>query len=320
VLATHLDPPLVDLRGVVQSDLDISDDERRPMIYQGAVFLFPSVPEVAAFATFARQRIEEAFAPYDPLTVHEVMTDHELAEILLDFKPRFIHDPESKWHVQQILTALGADPTQTYFDVPKLRSSYPAGHLNTGIAYAFQPHRDTWYAAPPQQINYWLPVFSAGPDNAMLFYPEFHAGGVTNNSSDYNYYEFNAWRGKMKEQSGGKDTRVHPAPAPGVDLGATMTVLPPVGGVMAFSADQLHASIPNVSAVARYSIDFRAVNRADVEDHRGSACGDVACEGTAMRDFMRVTDLERLPDELVAEYDTESAVEYGVTPFEPGLR
>jgi ectoine hydroxylase-related dioxygenase (phytanoyl-CoA dioxygenase family) len=169
-------------------------------------------------------------------------------------------------------------------------------------------------------VNIWMPVYPVAPDNAMLFYPSWHGGGVPNNSDRYNYYEFNAWRGKIKEQSGGVDTRVHPAPASGFDLGPTLTVLPPVGGLMMFSADQLHASIPNRSLLARYSIDFRVVNRLDVEAHRGSACADVACEGTALRDFMRVSDLERLPEHLVAEYDTLGALDKGIALFEPDLR
>ena len=43
------------------------------------------------------------------------------------------------------------------------------GHLTTGIAYAFPWHRDVWYSAPPQQINWWLPVFAVREDNAMRF-------------------------------------------------------------------------------------------------------------------------------------------------------
>lgn len=95
----------------------------------------------------------------------------ELADLLIEFKPRFIHHPESIAHVRRITSALGAAPEATYADVPKLRTAFPAGGLATGIAYAFQPHRDTWYAAPPQQINWWMPVWPVAENNVMGVLP-----------------------------------------------------------------------------------------------------------------------------------------------------
>ena len=41
-----------------------------------------------------------------------------------------------------------------------------------------------------------------------------------------------------------------------------LTVVPPLGGIMLFSGDQLHASIPNTSKMTRYTIDFRTVRTA----------------------------------------------------------
>ncbi len=47
----------------------------------------------------------------------------------------------------------------------------PTGdYLTSGIAYAFHPHRDTWYSAPFNQINWWMPVYDIRPDNAMAFH------------------------------------------------------------------------------------------------------------------------------------------------------
>ena len=34
----------------------------------------------------------------------------------------------------------------THYDLPKPRTSFPVGHLTTGIAYAFPWHRDVRYA------------------------------------------------------------------------------------------------------------------------------------------------------------------------------
>lgn len=292
----------------VHIDPSFDDDERRRRLFAGDVIVYTALPEVAAFAAFTRELVTEAFAPDDPPTVDAVRSPDELAEILIDFKPKFIHHPESIGHVRRITSALGASPDDTYADVPKLRTAFPEGGLSTGIAKAFQVHRDTWYAAPRQQINWWLPVWPAAENNVMEFYPRWFGQAIPNTSGDYNYYQANIWRSHIKDFSGSADTRVHPAPVrPLPDDEPRLCLVPPVGGVMLFSGDQLHASIPNSSGRTRYSIDFRTVHIADVRDDRGAPGVDVACQGTALRDFHRLTDDAALSEDDVAPHDSGGA-------------
>ena len=65
----------------------------------------------------------------------------------------------------------GVNLEKLYFDVPRLRSAYPSHFLSSGIAYAFHPHRDTWYSAPMCQLNWWLPIYPLDPNNALGFIP-----------------------------------------------------------------------------------------------------------------------------------------------------
>lgn len=300
----------------VHVDPTFDDEERRRRIYAGDVIAYTHVPSVAAFADFTRSLLVELFAPEDPITIHRARTPEQLADALIDFKPRFIHHPESIAHVRRITTALGAPPETLHADVPKLRTAFPEGGLNTGIAYAFQAHRDTWYGAPPQQINWWMPVWPAAAENIMEFYPRWFGAPIQNNSSDYNYYEANMWRSRIKDFSGGRDVRVHPAPVGGLSADEPrLCLVPPVGGIMLFSGDQLHASIPNSTTATRYSIDFRTVNVPDVREGRGAPRADVACVGTALRDFRRLTDGAAFGEDEVAPYDTEGAE--GLKVFTP---
>ena len=69
---------------------------------------------------------------------------------------------------------------------------------------------------------------------------------------------------------------------------------------MLFSGAQLHASIPNTSGTARFSVDFRTVDVADLFAGEGAPLVDVECTGTAIRDFHRVSD--------GAPFDEESVV------------
>jgi hypothetical protein len=300
----------------VHIDPLFDEDERRARLFAGDVIVYTHVPEVQAFAEFTRGLVTDALGD-DATTVHTRRSTEELADVLIDFKPKFIHHPESIAHVRRIVTALGAGADEVYADVPKLRTAFPAGGLSTGIAYAFQAHRDTWYAAPRQQVNWWMPVWPVAENNIMEFFPRWFGREIPNNSGDYNYYVANAWRGRIKDFSGGKDMRVHPAPvAPLGPDEPRITLVPPVGGIMLFSGDQLHASIANTSTATRYSVDFRTVHIADVRDGNGAPCADVRCVGTALRDFRRLSDLAGLTEEEVAPYDTPG-IDEGIKVFVP---
>jgi hypothetical protein len=67
----------------------------------------------------------------------------------------------------------------------------------------------------------------------------------------------------------------------------------------------LHSSVPNTSGVTRFSIDFRTVHIDDVNNKGGAVNQDSESTGTTLRDFLRVADLERLPNESIAPYDPE---------------
>jgi hypothetical protein len=101
------------------------------------------------------------------------------------------------------------------------------------------------------------------------------------------------------------DTRVQPKPEQDIELDPQIRVVAPSGGVTIFSGSQLHSSIPNTSGVTRFSIDFRTVHIDDVNGKGGAINVDSESTGTSLRDFLRVSDLEKLPDESVALYDEE---------------
>ena len=49
-----------------------------------------------------------------------------------------------------------------------------------------------------------------------------------------------------------------------MQLEPQVRVVPEAGGVMIFSGNQLHSTVPNTSGRTRFSIDFRTVNIDDV--------------------------------------------------------
>ncbi len=291
----------------VYFDSAIGDDERRTRLYDGAIFILSPTPGSKQLIALARDMLEEAFRPHDPREIHKHKTPEEVATILSTLKPRFIHHPECKRLIPQVMQEHGVDLEKLYFDVPRLRSAYPSNFLSSGIAYAFHPHRDTWYSAPSCQLNWWTPVYPIEPDNAMGFYPRYFSEPVKNNSEIYNYYEWNTKNRATAAQHVKSDTREQPKPQQPLEP-ITVRYLPPPGGIIVFSGAQLHETVPNTTDLARYSIDFRTVHYDDVLGRRGAPNVDARCTGTTMRDYLRATDLTHLPEKVVALYDDGTAV------------
>jgi hypothetical protein len=292
------------------------DDARRARLFSGDLYLASTTRSGRALIEHARAMIEEAFHPLDPQAAQHEMKVEDFAALLGRLKPAFIHHPRCKELLRAIIEELGADPEKTYFDVPKMRSSTTDRYLTTGIALAFPPHRDTWYAAPQAQINWWTPIYDITGDNGMAFYPGYIDRPIANNSEVYNYYRWNATRADAAKMIGKADTRIAPEATEPVE-GGDVRFVTACGGFTIFAAAQLHASLPNTSGVTRFSIDFRTVNIDDLANGAGAPNVDARCTGTALRDFMRATDLARLPEDLVRRYDSGEVGADGLLVYRP---
>jgi len=279
------------------TDPDISAEELRQRLYAGDLVVLTRLRALAEFVDYMRAELTDLFAPHDPQHAHEHIGPAEMAKILSAWKPRWIHAERSRELVRAIIAEAGFDPAHTHYDVPKPRTSFPQGHLTSGIAFAFPWHRDVWYSAPAQQINWWLPVFPVKETNAMSFDLASFGKEVPNTSGDFDYYENNARRfGTTKSAGRGGQSR------PGAidhEAGVDVIPIPAPGEVLLFSGAQLHTSIPNTSGIARYSVDFRTVDTRDLLAGRGAPVVDAWCTGTAIRDFVSIKDESPFAEDTV---------------------
>ena len=245
----------------------MGEAERRERLYHGDNFIFSPTPASLAMVALGQDMLWTAFGGRDPRTIHEHLTREQVSDVLLKVKPDFIHHPRCTELIPQLLRETGCDLDETYFDVPRMRSAYPEHFLTTGIAYAFPPHRDTWFSAPQCQINWWIPMHEITPDDAMAIYPHLFDTPVANNSEVYNYYEWNAKRGEAAKNVQSRQLVSPTIPAEVTVPG--MRYLPRTGGILMFSAAQLHETVPNRTGKCRYSIDFRSVHIDDARSKRG---------------------------------------------------
>ena len=291
----------------VFSNSTMDDEARRQNLYNGQIFVFSARPSTTALIEHARELIAEAFGSIDPETAQHKMPVEEFAAVLTELKPKFIHHPTSKERIQALLAEFGCDLSKTYFDVPRLRTSTSDEYLTSGISYAFHPHRDTWYSAPFSQLNWWIPIFPVVPENVMAFHPRYWSQGVRNGSRRYDYYEWTATSRTTAAQHIKTDTRDQPKPEEPVELDPQVRVVPEPGGILLFSGNQLHSTVPNNSGRTRFSIDFRTVNVDDVIARHEAPNVDSECTGTTLRDFLRGTDLQRIDEQVALTYEGKTS-------------
>ena len=287
----------------VYCDPQVTDAVRRQHLYEGQLFVYSPRPSSIALCEFARGLIEESFNGVEPRTAQDKMTVEKYAAILGQLKPNFIHHPNSKELLRKLLDEMGCDREKTYFDVPRMRSSTSGDYLTTGIAYAWHPHRDTWYSAPNCQINWWIPIYGIASDNAMAFHPRYWGRPVRNDSSKYNYAEWNKNFRFNAAQYTKEDPRPLPRATEPMELDPQIRLICPAGGIILFSGAQMHSSVPNTSGVTRFSIDFRTVHLDDVIAYHGAPNVDAACTGTTMNDYLRSSDLAHIPSDLVEDHE-----------------
>jgi len=297
-------------------DSTVNDEVRRQRLYNGQLFVFSPRPSSVALCQFAREMVEEAFAPLDPREAQYSLTVEDFVAIVAPLKPRFIHHPKSKQLIRELLNELGCDMHKTYFDVPRMRVMTHGDYLNAGVAYPLHPHRDSWYASPLCQLNWWLPIYDIESESSMAFQPHYWSQPVRNSSSSYNHYEWNSNGRKNAAQYIKEDTRKQPRPEDPIELDPQIRVVCSVGGLILFSGAQLHWTVPNTSGRTRFSIDFRTVHIDDVVAKGGAPNIDSAPQGTTLRELMRASDLEHISPEVIALYEPESPTS-GDLVFQP---
>jgi hypothetical protein len=297
-------------------DSRMSDQMRREQLYKGRLFVFSPCPSAIELCDFARRMINEAFDGRDPRTAQFSMPVEEFVSICAPLKPAFIHHPKTLGLIKNVVAELGCLLYDTYIDVPRLRMVTHGGYLTSGVGYAHHPHRDTWYSAPMCQLNWWLPIYPFEAESAMAFHPRYWEQAIKNGSSSFNYYRWNADGRANAARHISSDTRVQPRAEEPLELEPQVRLVCPPGGILLFSAAQLHSTVQNTSGLTRYSLDFRTVNIGDVVARRGAPNIDSRPTGTSLRDFRRADDLAPIQEDLVLAYDKDSPGE-GTLVFEP---
>ncbi len=274
----------------------LSDRKRGDLIYAGKLVVFKDVPAVQALCSFSDSIVKQTFGS-DPQAAQFRLTCDEYLDMAADLRERFRRHREPKRLFAAALEEVGVDLTRTYWDRMLLRV-LPHGDTHAGGPVSrIGFHRDTWGSNLYQQINWWAPVYPLTPERTISFFPYYWSHPVKNTSADWSFSEYMAHR-RSTEPSRATPYPSAPTPSEEVDTSSELRVVIDPGDMLCFSGAHLHASAPNTSGAARFSIEIRTVNIDDIKSHRQAPNVDGAATEIMARWFRRISDNLPLADAM----------------------
>jgi hypothetical protein len=176
-------------------------------------------------------------------------------------------DPRLKGLFRAALEHVGVDPARSYWDSIFLRVVPPIEPGAERQIGRIGFHRDTWSSNVLQQTNWWATIRPLSTDRTIAFYPDYWSRPIANTSADWDLDEIRARRRSGERD---EDIPIVPEPSEPVDTSSELRIVIEPGDLLCFSGAHLHASVPNVSAGTRVSVELRTVSLDDFVRDRGA--------------------------------------------------
>jgi len=264
----------------------LEDGTRRESVYGGDLLVFKKVPLMEEFCAFADALIREVFRTGDPVRAQfELCRDEYLSKVEA-LQKRFRKDDAARELFLAALGHVGVDLRRTFWDRLYLRVSPHGEEYSSRRTAKLGFHRDTWASNVYAQTNWWAPIYPISPGRTMAFYGEYWEKPLKNTSGEWDLEEIRAGRSSAP---------VVPEPTETVDTTSELRPVIEPGDLLCFSGAHLHASVPNTTGVARFSVEVRTADAEDAADGRGAPNVDGEAPRVASGWFHHVGDGTPLP-------------------------
>lgn len=276
-------------------DDEVNDHDRRLSVFSGDLFSYTPGPASLTLRSAVRHFVEQTLGA-EPPRAQGYLSEAEFL-VLYRATVRAIRNAVPDL-VVALVVELGCNPATTYMASPSLSVVTGGGFLAGGVGVPLHPHRDTWYAAPPSQLNWWVPLYDLDDAACAAFHPRYFDLALTNSSEAFDYEE---WRGARRAGRGHTLGYLLTLPRvlEPIELTPEIRLRCPAGGVIVSSAAHLRSTVPNETLRTRFCATFQTVSEADLENGAGAANLDAEPQGSALQRFTRCSDGSPIPSELV---------------------
>ncbi len=233
------------------SDITFSD-----LCFSGTILIFKSVEGMFKYCARADQLIKEYFDTETPTKAQFQYSPEEFTKRASKLRKIALKDTVLKESFLEALQEIGLTTEKLFWDKLILRlSPHSTTHLSERVRF-LPAHRDTWGSNIYASINLWAPIYPLTPERTICFYPNYWTKPIANNTAEW---DFEIIKADMKA---GRPASIGltPHPTEELNLADSLPIVIEPGDLMAFSGAHLHASVPNESGEARFSIDTRIVN------------------------------------------------------------
>lgn len=255
----------------------------RREIYRGRVLFRAATEGTLALVREARALLElelglpiESAAGRMPAEAHYAAIGRVRQQLLAD---RFLD------LLRAILAGLGLDPRGLAIDRPRLRAVLDRGHTNPAAAAAYYAHRDTWYANPAAQMNFWIPLHDVRPEETFTIYPDAFGVPIENDSASFDWEVFKRVAGWQCLHA--PEGTCYPRATESITRWTPLAVAGRAGDLVIFSGAHLHQTRAHAAGRTRLSLDFRAVHLGDCAQGLGAPDVDNRSRGSTLGDYVR---------------------------------
>ncbi|MDZ7829956.1 MAG: phytanoyl-CoA dioxygenase family protein [Halofilum sp. (in: g-proteobacteria)] len=269
-------------------------DWLRRRVYAGDLLIVRGIPEMHELVDYCHDLLVETFETNDLLHAQFTLGRADWDRRAADLRKRGKKDPGARERMTALFAAFGLDPARTAADVVNLRCQPHDDDPGPDSRHTLGAHRDTWGSNVYQQINWWAPVCPITAERTIAFFPGCWDRSVANDSRDWDLDAIRAEIAAARAEAREPVFPNVPEPTEPGALGGALPVVIEPGDVLLFSGAHLHASVPNGSGAARYSLELRSVDERDAAAGIGAPNLDGHAPRVAWHWFRRLADDARM--------------------------
>ena len=269
----------------------IDAEKLKDLVFAGEILCIKPCAEIKAFVRYAYNHLRKTFVPYSPRKAEFSLSDASHFQLSQKLKEDFSNSKDSWFYIQNILSVLNFQLGDLFFDIPRLRILSTKAHYIPEAEPAFYLHRDSWYANPKAQLNFWIPLHDMKYETSSFsFFPEYFQKSIQNQSSEFQY---SSWKKSGGFQAISQEGRIYPGFLEAPEGSFELKISCSKGSILVFSSSHLHGTRPNHSLKTRLSLDFRVVSKSDFESKKGAPDPDNESKGTALLDYRNAVSFQK---------------------------
>jgi hypothetical protein len=253
---------------IIQVDHAICDKERADYLFAGDIIVYKQRPAMHELIQYCHKLLHQALG-LDPVYAQKTLGKADFIAKTSQVQDSFKKDNKAKQLFFEVLRECGVNTHNSLYDHFPLRV-VPAQHQhNTSHRSSISHHRDTWGSNLQAQQNWWAPLYTLSEERTIAFFPDYWDKPLANNTADWSFDDYLAKR-KIAIKQNEVGYPIAPTAGEQVDESHILKLVIDPGDVLNFSSAHLHASVPNTTDAARFSVEMRTLNLIDLKEKRAA--------------------------------------------------